>query len=235
MQRSAGFIAMPAPSVELFEECVKLAVGKNAEFVPPHGTGAALYVRPLLFGSGASLALEPPDEFTFVVFVVPTGVYHGVKPVNALVLEDFDRSAPNGTGSAKIGGNYAPVLIHSEKARNEGYGITLHLDSKTQTYIDEFSTSGFLGVVAPKTEGAKPKLLVPSSKNVIKSVTSDSVMKIAEDLGWEIELREVRFEEIEGLSEAVAVGTAAALVPIKSVTLRSRGIKWEYLKDDTPG
>lgn len=67
------------------------------------------------------------------VYVLPVGVYHGSHPVEALILEDFDRAAPYGVGQAKVGGNYAPVLKHAEKARLNGYGITLHLDSKIST------------------------------------------------------------------------------------------------------
>lgn len=151
-----------------------------------------MYIRPLLFGSSAQLGLNPPEEYTFLVYVLPVGVYHGVHPVAALILEDFDRAAPEGTGSAKIGGNYAPVLRHSEKARNEGFGITLHLDSKTRSMIDEFSTSGFIGVIGDAgKDDEQVTVVVPDSKNVIKSVTSDSVCEIARDFGWKVECRPV--------------------------------------------
>jgi branched-chain amino acid aminotransferase len=188
MQHSASFISIPAVPVEHFLKCCRLAVALNAEFVPPHRTGAAMYVRPLLFGSSAQLGLNPPEEYRFLVFVLPVGVYHGVHPVKALILEEFDRAAPDGTGSAKVGGNYAPVLRWSERAYKEGYGITLHLDSKTRTEIDEFSTSGFIGV---KREGENTTLVVPDSKNVIKSVTSESVCGIAKSFGWTVEVRSV--------------------------------------------
>ena len=147
-----------------------------------------MYIRPLLFGSSAQLGLSPPEEYTFVVWVLPVGVYHGVHSVPALILEDFDRAAPHGTGSAKVGGNYAPVLRFSERARADGFGITLHLDSRTRTEIDEFSTSAFLGV---KKEGEKTTIVVPDSKNVIESVTADSVCDIARSFGWTVEKRAV--------------------------------------------
>ena len=171
MQHSASFISIPEVPVDHFNKCVHLAVSLNAEYVPPHETGAAMYIRPLLLGSSAQLGLNPPEEYTFLVYVLPTGVYHGTHPVAALILEDFDRAAPEGTGSAKIGGNYAPVLRHSERAKNDGFGITLHLDSRTRSEIDEFSTSGFIGIHGTPDTGCT--LVVPDSKNVIKSVTSD--------------------------------------------------------------
>jgi branched-chain amino acid aminotransferase len=188
MQHSASYISIPQVPIDHFLSCVRLAVGLNAAYVPPHASGAAMYVRPILFGSSAQLGLNPPEEYLFLVYVLPTGVYHGTKPVTALVLEDFDRAAPEGTGSAKVGGNYAPVLRWSEKAHNDGFGITLHMDSKTRTEVDEFSTSGFIGV---HKDGDNYTLVVPDSKNVIKSVTSDSVCEIAKSFGWKVEKRSV--------------------------------------------
>ncbi|KAJ9640228.1 hypothetical protein H2204_003453 [Knufia peltigerae] len=230
MQRSAEYISVPAVPEDLFVESVNLAVALNAEFVPPHETGAAMYIRPLLFGSSAQLGLSPPDEYTFVVFVMPTGVYHGVHAVDALILEDFDRAAPEGTGSAKVGGNYAPVLRHSERARNAGYGITLHLDSKTRSEIDEFSTSGFLGV---RRDGDRTTVVVPDSKNVIKSVTSESACQIARDVfGYAVERRRIAYEELPEFKEVMAAGTAASLVPIKSITMKSRGDTFHYPVND---
>lgn len=188
MQYSAEFISVPPVPVDLFIDAVKAAVALNAEYVPPHETGAAMYVRPQIYGSSAQLGLTPPDEYTFCVFVVPTGVYHGTHPVKALILDDFDRAAPNGTGSAKVGGNYAPVLRWSERARNEGYGITLHLDSRRHEEVDEFSTSGFIGALV---EGEQVTLVVPDSVAVIDSVTSDSVQQIGKSFGWKVEKRSV--------------------------------------------
>ena len=127
----------------------------------------------------------------------PGTTYHGVQPLDALVLEDFDRAAPHGTGSAKVGGNYAPVMKWSDGARKEGFGITLHLDAATHTQIEEFSTSGFIGIRKTKAEGeGNPEditLVVPDSKNIVQSVTSDSCVVIAESLGWKVERRPVSF------------------------------------------
>lgn len=230
MAHSASFISIPPVPESVFLECVHAAVSLNAAYVPPHETGAAMYIRPLIFGSSAQLGLNPPEEYTFCVYVLPTGVYHGVHPVKALILEEFDRSAPDGTGSAKVGGNYAPVLRWSERARNEGYGITLHLDSKTRSEIDEFSTSGFIGV---KKDGEDITLVVPDSKNVIQSVTSDSVLDIARSFGWKTECRSIKYEELPSFSEVFAAGTAAALVPIRSITRNSRNETSIYISADS--
>lgn len=188
LQHSASYISIPAVPTELFLDAVKAAVSLNAAYVPPHETGAAMYIRPQIYGSSAQLGLSPPEEYTFAVFVLPTGVYHGTRPVKALILDDFDRAAPNGVGSAKVGGNYAPVLRHSDRAREQGYGITLHLDSATHTEVDEFSTSGFIGAIV---EGDNVTLVVPDSHNVINSVTSESITEIGKSFGWKLERRPV--------------------------------------------
>jgi branched-chain amino acid aminotransferase len=228
MQHSAEFISIPPVPEEHFINCVRLAVAANAEYVPPHSSGGALYIRPLIFGSSAQLGLTAPDAYTFTVFVMPTGVYHGAHAVDALILEDYDRSAPEGTGSAKVGGNYAPVLRHSDKAQREGFGITLHLDSKTRSEIDEFSTSAFIGVLKEKDTGLET-LIFPDSKNAIDSVTADSILVIGDLMfGYNTKRRRVPYEELSQFSEVMAAGTAAALVPIRSITMRSRNDKFTY-------
>jgi branched-chain amino acid aminotransferase len=195
MQHSAEFISVPPVPTDLFLDAVKAAVSLNAEYVPPHETGAAMYIRPQIYGSSAQLGLNPPEEYMFLVYVLPTGVYHGTHPVKALILDDFDRAAPNGTGSAKVGGNYAPVLRWSDRARTEGYGITLHLDSATHSEVDEFSTSGFIGALK---DGDNITLVVPDSKNVIKSVTADSITALGESFGWKVERRSVSNISVPG-------------------------------------
>ena len=218
LQHSADVASMPRVPEAMFLQACRAAVSLNAGFVPPHETGAAMYVRPQLYGSSAQLGLTAPEEYTFAVFVIPTGVYHGSQPVRALVLDEFDRAAPHGTGSAKVGGNYAPVLRWSDRARQEGFGITLHLDSARHEDIDEFSTSGFIGVLAKSADDVT--LVVPDSACVIDSVTSDSVLQIARSYGWKTEKRPIKYTELPEFNEVMAAGTAAALVPIRSITRR---------------
>ncbi|ORY66087.1 aminotransferase [Pseudomassariella vexata] len=209
------YISCPPVPVEHFVNAVKATVSLNAEYVPPHETGAARYIRPQIYGSSGQLGLSPPEEYMFCVYVLPTGVYHGTHPVDALILDDFDRAAPNGTGSAKVGGNYAPVLRWSDKARTEGYGITLHLNSATHSEVDEFSTSGFIGALV---DGDNVTLVVPDSKNVIKSVTADSITDIGKSFGWNLERRSIKYTELPNFSEVMAAGTTAALVPIRTIS-----------------
>ncbi|KAA8642649.1 uncharacterized protein ATNIH1004_011594 [Aspergillus tanneri] len=213
MAHSASVVSIPPIPKTLFLDSVRLAVGENAEFVPPHSSNAALYIRPLAFGAGGHFALTPPREYLFCVYVQPFATYHGTGAADALVIDEFDRAAPRGTGSAKVGGNYAPVMRYTDEARAQGFPLTLHLDSKTQTEIDEFSTSSFLGIEAGEGESGVPTLVVPDSKCVIASVTSDSV---------------VPYTTLPKFTEIIAAGTAAALVPIRSITRPSTGDKFIF-------
>lgn len=118
----------------------------------------------------------------------------GAGPLKALVIDEFDRAAPKGTGSAKVGGNYAPVMPWSERAKREGFGLTLHLDSRDGHSIDEFSSSGFIGIEAMENDSASEshyRMVVPDSKSAVKSVTSDSCVELAKSLGWEVAVRPV--------------------------------------------
>ena len=196
LSHSASYVSIPSIPTSHFLTSVKLAVARNAAFVAPHASEALLYIRPLVFGSSGLLALTTPAEFTLAIYAQPGTTYHGVQPLDALVLEDFDRAAPHGTGSAKVGGNYAPVVKWSDAARREGFGITLHLDAATHTQIEEFSTSGFIGVKKSMKEGEAGEgeditLVVPDSQNIVQSVTSDSCLKVAESLGWKVDRRAV--------------------------------------------
>lgn len=175
---------MPPIPEDVFIACVHAAVSANSEFVPPYDSNAQLYIRPLMYGSGASLMLSPPAEFTFCVYVQPTSAMYGTEALDALVLEEFDRAAPRGVGHAKIGGNYAPAMRWTARAQEEGFPLTLHLDSATHTQIDEFSSCAFAGT---KTVNGVVTLVVSKSVNVIDSITADSCSYVAKNiLGWNV-------------------------------------------------
>ena len=223
-QHSAEVLSMPPVPFDLFLKACRAVVALNASYVPPHDSDWALYVRPLLYASSPHLGLSATDEYTFSVFVVPTGKHLGTQPVKALIIDDFDRAAPKGTGHAKVGGNYAPVLKWSDRAKADGFGITLHLDSARHEEVDEFSACAFLGVRtgAGDSEGDNKDvtLVVPKSPSVIDSVTSDSVQHIARSFGWKVEKRTVLYMELPEFSEVFGTGTALGLIPIRSITRR---------------
>ena len=75
LQRSAQGIMMAEVPEKLFWEAVEKVIRLNADFIPPYETGASLYLRPLLIGTGARVGVKPADEYLFMIFVTPVGPY----------------------------------------------------------------------------------------------------------------------------------------------------------------
>lgn len=205
----------PVPE-DLFLSALNEVVRDNIAYVPPYGSNGALYLRPLLFGSGPRIGLQPADEYTLLIMVLPVADYYegGLsKPVSGLIIEDFDRAAPRGVGSVKVAGNYAADLLPNMLSKKEGYPISLYLDAATQTSIEEFSTSNFVGI-----DNANKKYVTPRSPSVLPSITNKSLMTIAKDEGFEVEQRDIFIDELKSFDEVLAVGTAVVVTPVGSVT-----------------
>ncbi len=212
MQSSCDGILMPKLPIEIFNEAVSLAVKKNMKFIPPYGCGASLYIRPLLIGTGPEIGVKPAEEYLFMVFVMPVGPYfpEGFKPTDLLIMREYDRAAPQGTGKYKVGGNYAASLIAGKEAKKGGFSAVLYLDSKEKKYLDECGPANFFGI-------KNNTYVTPKSDSILPSITNMSLIQLAKDLGMEVERRKVPVEELESFEEVGACGTAAVISPIKRV------------------
>ena len=227
---SAEGIKMAALPVEMFREAVFKVVNLNRKFVPPYGSGATLYIRPLLFGSGAEVGVKPGNEYTFLIFVTPVGPYFkdGIRPVNMLICRDIDRAAPLGTGIYKVGGNYAASMRAITAARDGGYSSTIFLDALEKKYIDECGPANFFGIKANT-------YVTPKSVSILGSITNMSLIDIARDLGMKTERRQVPVEELAEFEETGACGTAAVITPIAKIADPDKNRIYEYCKDGKPG
>lgn len=230
MASSAHGIMMEPITPELFKEAVLKAVKLNEKYVPPYGTGATLYIRPLLLGTGAEVGVKPAKEYMFMVFVTPVGPYFksGFNPVDIMICRDFDRAAPLGTGAYKIGGNYAASLLSLDKAHAGGYATALYLDAKEKKYIDEAGPANFFGIKGNK-------YITPKSASILPSITNTSLQKVAESLGMEVEKRQVAVEELAEFDEVGACGTAAVITPIKKIVDPETNKIYDYCCDGKPG
>ncbi len=212
LQKSCDRISIPLLPVEEFVEAAKKVVKANERYVPPYGTGASLYIRPLAIGTGAKVGLGPAFEYNFLMFVTPVGPYYknGFAPVKSLIVNEFDRAAPLGVGDCKVGGNYAAGLRGEHMGKEKGFPVVLYLDAKEKKYIDEFSTSNFIAVKGDT-------YVTPDSPSILPSVTNDSLSVIARDLGMKFERRRIPVEELAEFDEVGAVGTAAVITPVSSI------------------
>ncbi|MCI6287114.1 MAG: branched chain amino acid aminotransferase, partial [Lentisphaeria bacterium] len=93
---SASRILGPEIPVEQFCDLVRRVVLDNIDYVPPYGSGGSLYIRPLYIGTGPQIGVAPSKDYELLIMVMPVGPYYkgGMKPVPALVIEDYDRAAP---------------------------------------------------------------------------------------------------------------------------------------------
>ena len=227
---SAEGIKMQPIPVELFCEMVKRVVKLNERFVPPYGSGASLYIRPLEIGISAQVGVKPSSEYLFLILVTPVGPYFkgGFKNTNICIMREFDRVAPKGTGRWKVGGNYAASLEAGEKAHELGYSAVLYLDPKEKKYIDECGPANFLAI----KDG---KYITPASESILPSITNMSLQQIAKDMGIEVECRQIPLEELDTIQEAAACGTAAVASPIGEIHDLDLNKKYIISKNGEPG
>lgn len=230
LQSSCDSILMQRLPVEKFKEAVIKAVKLNERFVPPYESGASLYIRPLLVGTGARVGVNPADEYLFLVFVTPVGPYFktGFKPTDVCILREFDRAAPQGTGNVKVGGNYAASLRSGAIAHNKGYTAVLFLDSKEKKYLDECGPANFFMIKGNQ-------YVTPASNSILPSITNKSLMQIAEDMGMEVVRRRIEVEELANFEEAGECGTAAVISPVGKVDDIDTGKSYVFSKDGQPG
>jgi branched-chain amino acid aminotransferase len=230
LERSANGILMAPVTKEVFYNAIVKAVKLNERFIPPYGTGASLYIRPFLFGSGAQVGVKPADEYCFCVFVTPVGPYfkEGFNPVKIAIVRDTDRAAPLGTGSYKVGGNYAASLRGIERVHEEGYGSPMYLDAKEKRFIDEIGAANFFAI-------KDNTYITPKSDSILPSITNMSIEKMAEHMGLKVERRPVDVAELPNFEEVGACGTAAIIAPIGEIKDVDQDKTFTYCPDGKPG
>ena len=206
-------LEMPVYDPEKFVEAVKEVVQANIDYVPPYGSGASMYIRPFLFGSGPVLGVSPASEYQFRIFVSPVGPYFkgGAKPITIRV-SDYDRAAPHGTGHIKAGLNYAMSLYPIMEAHRQGFDENVYLDPGTRTYIEE---TGGANIIFITKDG---KLVTPKSDSILPSITRRSLLYVAQHyLNMEVEERQVRLDEVKNFAECGLCGTAAVISPVGKI------------------
>ena len=238
MADSCRRMKMPVFPEDKFVEAVVETVRANAEWVPPYGSGASLYLRPFMFGSDAIIGVKPANEFQFRIFATPVGPYFkgAVKPLTVRI-SDLDRAAPRGTGHIKARLHYAMSLYYIVDAPEQGYDENVYVDSATRTHIEE---TGGANIIFVTRDG---KLVTPKSDTILPSITRRSLLYVAKEyLGMEVEEREVALSEIGDFVECGLCGTAAVISPVgkivdhgKEITYAGMGPTIQKLYDTLTG
>ena len=230
LQQTADGICMAKVPTDLFIEMCEKVVRLNQEFIPPYESGATLYLRPLLIGTGPEVGVKPANEYMFLIFVTPVGPYFkgGFAANPYVIIRDYDRSAPLGTGKYKVGGNYAASLFANNLAHEKGYACEFYLDAKEKKYMDECGAANFFGI-------KNNTYITPESSSILPSITNRSLMQVAEDLGMKVERRPVPEEELSTFEEAGACGTAAVISPISYIDDLDNDHRYVFSHDGKPG
>lgn len=224
LQRSADYLKMARPSLELFTTMVIDAVKANIDYVPPFESGGSLYIRPVLFGVGANMGVRPAPEYMLVVFVSPVGSYFkgGMRGIKVLIDRHHDRAGAHGTGHVKAGGNYASSMLSGVEVHQKGYDSALYLDPTEHKYVDEAGAANFFGI-------KNNTYITPASTSILPSITNMSLQQLASDIGLKVEKRPIEFStEIGTFEEVGACGTAAVITPIAQIDDPDTGKSYSY-------
>lgn len=214
-------LLMPPVPVPLFLEACSLAVRENAEWVPPCD-GGALYLRPLLFGSGADLGVKPSSLYTLVVFVSPVGQYFGPGTTGARmrICREHQRAAPVGVGNVKAIGNYAQCFHAQRLAKADGFSDIIYLDVSGE-YIDEAAASNFFCVSADRV------VHTPQLGTILPGVTRDSIIQILRrlpDKDLQLQVGKVSVKTALSCAEAFLTGTGAGITPVEHIAVGEEGV-----------
>ncbi|XDP50765.1 branched-chain amino acid aminotransferase [Streptococcus sp. CP1998] len=214
LQRTADRLLMPQVPVDMFVDACKAVVKANEEYVPPYGTGATLYLRPLLIGVGDIIGVHPADEYIFTIFAMPVGNYFkgGLVPTNFLIQDEYDRLCTTWYRGAKVGGNYAASMLPGKIAHDRNFSDVIYLDPATHTKIEEVGSANFFGITASN------EFVTPLSPSILPSITKYSLLYLAEHrLGMTPIEGDVFINDLDRFVEAGACGTAAVISPIGGV------------------
>jgi branched-chain amino acid aminotransferase len=186
----------------------------------PDQERSSFYIRPFMFATQDSLAVQASRTYTFCIFLSPSGPYYQmIKPLKILITKKYHRAIPGGSGNAKAGGNYGVSLRPLEFAKTFGASQVLYLDH-TNTYVEEVGTMNHFHIRRDKI------FVIPKfTDTILRSITSESILELKDYLNVEVRQEMVRIDQFineikdKAIIEAGGLGTAAVITPIGSYVL----------------
>jgi branched-chain amino acid aminotransferase len=179
------------------------------------------YMRPLVYLGYGEMGVNPlPSPVNVIIAVWPWGAYlgdHGTENGVRMKISSWTRHAPNAmpTASKTVGG-YVNSGLAKVEALKAGYdeAIMLGPDARVSECTGEnlFIVRDGLIISPP-----------PSEAGALKGITQASVVRIANDNGYQVSFEAMRRDDLYLADEAFLTGTAAEVVPIQSVDDRLVG------------
>ncbi len=198
---------------------VEQLVAATKETVRVNGLDSC-YIRPLVYLGYGEMGLNPlPCPVNVSIAVWPWGSYlgdEGIKRGVRMKISSWQRHDPNAMPPAAKGtGMYINSSMAKVEALKAGYDEAILLSP--QGYVSECTGENIFIV-------KKGRIITPPvSAGALAGITQDSVMTIARDLGIECEVGHILRSDLYTADEAFLSGTAAEVVPIRSVDDREIG------------
>ncbi|HZQ28957.1 MAG TPA: branched-chain amino acid transaminase [Acidimicrobiales bacterium] len=178
------------------------------------------YIRPLVYLGYGEMGLNPlPCPVKVSIAVWPWGTYlgdEGIKRGVRLKISSWQRHDPNAIPPAcKATGMYINSSLAKVEALKAGYDEAVLLSP--QGYVSECTGENIFIVKHGRI------ITPPTSAGALEGITQHSVLTIARDLGFEVEVGNILRSDLYTAEEAFLSGTAAEVVPIRSVDDREIG------------
>ncbi len=178
-----------------------------------------VYIRPLIYlGYGVMGLYHKHAPVNTMIAAWEWGAYlgeegleNGIKVCTSSITRNPNRST---FGKAKAAANYLNSQMAKYEAIENGFEEALMLDE------NGFAAEGTGECLFIVRDG---RLISPPNDNSLESITQATVLELAEDMGIEIERRNITRDEIYICDEAFFTGTAAELTPINSLDHRVIG------------
>ena len=226
-------LCIPPLPQDLFMQAVTEVTKANKEYIPPYQgdtlSQGALYLRPVVWGTGPVLGVAPAPSYTFITYACPVGPYFrsGFESIKLKISENYHRAASGGTGGVKAIGNYCIGMMPAKMAKEQGFQEILYLDAKDDKYIEEVGAANFFCIKGNK-------IYTPALDGcILPGVTRNSILHLAKnEFSMEVYEQDIAVEDIFDCDEAFASGTAAVITPIGSIHYKEKEI---IINNDEPG
>jgi branched-chain amino acid aminotransferase len=178
------------------------------------------YIRPIVYLGYGEMGLNPlpcPVNVSIAVwrwgsYLGDEGIANGVR----MKISSWQRHDPNAMPPAAKGtGMYLNSSMAKVEALKGGYDEAILLSP--QGYVSECTGENLFVVRGGRI------ITPPVSAGALEGITQSSVMTIARDLGYEVEVGNILRSDLYTADEAFLSGTAAEVVPIRSVDDREIG------------